>query len=53
MMVNHYTFGIIVISDKEYTHDIVIRGGGIEKRNKKASKPFRAHYGHIKKYVKT
>lgn len=46
MKIDGYDFGTIVIDKKEYNNDIVIQGGKIRKRNKKASKPFRAKYGH-------
>jgi hypothetical protein len=39
-------FGEIEIDGQRYDHDVVIRGGSIEKRHKKASKPLRDHYGH-------
>lgn len=46
MKVNRYDFGTIVIDGKEYNNDIIIQGDMIRKRKKKASKPFRAQFGH-------
>lgn len=39
-------FGEIEIDGQRYAHDVVIDGGQIHKRAKKASKPYRAAYGH-------
>ena len=39
-------FGRIIFDGKEYTKDIVINNGKIEKRKKKASKEFKEKYGH-------
>jgi hypothetical protein len=39
-------FGEIEIEGRYYTDDLVIDAGRIEKRKKKASKPFRDRYGH-------
>ena len=39
-------FGSIEVDGQEYDHDIVIEGGRIRKRKKKASKPYREEYGH-------
>jgi hypothetical protein len=46
MVVNSYKLGSIVIDEKEYTHDIVIRGETIEKRQKEVSKSFREQFDH-------
>ena len=46
MKVDEYSFGRIVIDGKEYTKDIVIHDGKIEKRDKKKSKYLKAQYGH-------
>ena len=40
------TFGAIEIDGKRYDHDVVIDGGKIRKRSKKASKAYREAYGH-------
>ena len=39
-------FGEIEIAGQRYTHDIVIDGGKIRQRSKKASKVYREAYGH-------
>ncbi len=39
-------FGEIEIEGEHYDHDVVIDGGKVRKRKKKASKPQRARYGH-------
>jgi len=39
-------FGIVEIGGVRYEHDVVIDGGKIGKRRKKASKPYRGAYGH-------
>jgi hypothetical protein len=39
-------FGEIELGGRRYDHDVVIDAGRIGKRHKKASKPFRARYGH-------
>jgi hypothetical protein len=39
-------FGAIEIDGKRYDHDVVIDGGKIRKRSKKASKAYREAYGH-------
>ena len=37
--INHTTFGSIIVGDKSYNHDVLIRSDGhIEKRKKKLSK---------------
>ena len=40
------TFGAIEIAGQRYDHDVVIDGGKIRKRAKKASKAYRAAEGH-------
>ena len=40
------TFGEIDIDGRRYDHDVVIAGGKIRKRVKKASKAHRETYGH-------
>lgn len=39
-------FGAIEVDGSRYEHDIVIDGGAVRKRSKKASKPYRAEFGH-------
>ena len=39
-------FGEIEIDGRRYTHDVVIDGGRVGKRHKKASKAYRDRYGH-------
>ena len=39
-------FGSIEIDGTEYTHDVLIDGGKVRKRNKALSKPFRGSLGH-------
>jgi hypothetical protein len=39
-------FGKIVIDGKTYSKDVVIDGGKVEKRKKKASKEFKEKYNH-------
>ena len=39
-------FGEIEIDGQRYAHDVVIDGGNIRKRAKKASKAYREAYGH-------
>ena len=39
-------FGEIEIDGQRYAHDVVIDGGKIRKRAKKASKAYRETYGH-------
>jgi hypothetical protein len=46
MKIERFSFGSICIDGAEYEHDVVIDGGSIGKRKKKASKPFREQYGH-------
>ena len=46
MEVTHYEFGRIVIDGKEYTRDIIIRRGQVEKRKKKNSKVYKGRFGH-------
>jgi len=40
------SFGEIEIDKTHYQHDVVIEQGVVRKRKKKASKPYRAQYGH-------
>ena len=46
MKAKFVTFGEIEIDGKRYDHDVVIDGGKIRKRDKKASKAYREAYGH-------
>ena len=46
MRVRLVGFGCVDVDGSRYDHDIVIDGGAIRKRNKKASKPYRADFGH-------
>ena len=46
MKVKELSFGSITIDGKDYSKDIVIRKGKIEKRKKKESKKFRSQFGH-------
>ena len=46
MKADSYQFGSVVIDGKTYEKDIIIHNGSIEKRKKKASKPYKARYGH-------
>jgi hypothetical protein len=39
-------FGEIEVEGEYYDHDVVIRGGVVKKRKKKASKAYREEYGH-------
>lgn len=40
------SFGEVEIEGRRYTSDVVIDAGRVEKRHKKASKPYRGEYGH-------
>jgi hypothetical protein len=46
MRFGRFEFGSIQIDGVTYDHDVVIDGGRIRKRKKKASKRFRNSYGH-------
>lgn len=46
MKVKELSFGTINIDGKDYSKDVVIRKGKIEKRKKKKSKKFRSQFGH-------
>ena len=39
-------FGVVEIDGERFEHDVVIDGGRVRKRHKKASKPLRDRYGH-------
>jgi hypothetical protein len=39
-------FGAVEIDGRRYEHDVVIEGGRVSKRRKKASRPLRDRYGH-------
>jgi hypothetical protein len=46
MRIDQFTFGSIRIDGVIYEHDVVIARGGVRKRKKKSSKPFRDAFGH-------
>jgi hypothetical protein len=46
MRFEHFVFGSIRIDGRTYEHDVVIDLGAVRKREKKASRPLRATYGH-------
>ncbi len=46
MNINYTAFGEIEVNGIRYTHDIVIDGGNILKRNKKNSRSLKSHYAH-------
>jgi hypothetical protein len=46
MRLDRYSFGSIRIDGAIYDHDVVIAAGGITKRRKGPSKPFREAFGH-------
>ncbi len=39
-------FGVVEVDGRRYERDIVIDRGRVERRRKKASRPFRDRYGH-------
>jgi hypothetical protein len=41
-----FSFGEISIDGELYPHDVVIDRGGVRKRKKKPSKPYRGEFGH-------
>ena len=52
MRIDQFTFGSIRIDGVVYEHDVVIAPGGIRKRKKKPSRPFRDAFGHTPLSVK-
>lgn len=46
MDVTYPGFGSIVVQGVTYDHDVVLEGGSVRPRQKKASRPFRDRYGH-------
>ncbi len=46
MRFEQFSFGSLRIDGVTYEHDVVIEGGEIRKRKKKASKKFRDEFGH-------
>jgi len=46
MEVQKIEFGKIVIDNQEYSKDIIIKKGKIQKRDKKHSKRYRSEFGH-------
>jgi hypothetical protein len=41
-----FAFGSVEIDGEPYVHDVVVDGGKIRKRKKKASRKFRERFGH-------
>ena len=52
MRIDQFTFGSIRIDGVVYEHDVVIAGGRVRERKKKASKPFRDSFGHTPLSIK-
>ncbi|MGH3119040.1 MAG: MTH938/NDUFAF3 family protein [Gaiellales bacterium] len=52
MRIDRFTFGSIRIDGVVYEHDVVIAGGQVRKRKKKASRPFCDAFGHTPLSVK-
>ena len=46
MRFQSFAFGSVKIDGKTYDHDVVLDGGVVRKRDKKASRPLRSAYGH-------
>jgi hypothetical protein len=46
MKIQKFTFGSIQIDGVRFEYDVVIEGGRVRKRKKKASKRFRESFGH-------
>ena len=46
MRIRNFTFGSIEIDGVTYESDVIIEGGQVRKRKKKASKKLRAGFGH-------
>lgn len=46
MQVRLLEFGLIEIDGQQYDHDVVVEGGRVGRRRKKASRPLRDRYGH-------
>ena len=46
MRLGHFSFGRVRIEGVLYDHDVVIDRGEVRKRKKKASRKFRAEFGH-------
>lgn len=46
MQVDRFRFGSIRVDGVTYENDVVIDRGKVQKRKKKASKPFREQFGH-------
>ncbi|HEY1167358.1 MAG TPA: MTH938/NDUFAF3 family protein [Candidatus Limnocylindrales bacterium] len=40
------TFGLVELDGQTYDHDVLVEGGRVSPRHKKASKPQRDRYGH-------
>ena len=45
-MIERFSFGAIRIDGISYDYDVVIEGGDVHKRKKKASKKLRGEFGH-------
>ena len=46
MQLDHFRFGSIRVDGVTYENDVIIDRGQVQKRKKKASKPFRDQFGH-------
>jgi len=46
MKFSNFSFGSLQVNSSTYEHDVIIDGGEIRKRRKKASKRFRDNFGH-------
>ena len=46
MRLGEFSFGTVQINGVRYDHDVVIDRGEVRKRKKKASRKFRAEFGH-------
>lgn len=46
MEVEYPGFGVIVIDDTPYEHDVVVEAGQVHRRRKAPSKAYRGRYGH-------
>ena len=46
MRFGRFRFGSIEVDGRTYEHDLLIDRGGVRKRRKGPSKPFRPRYGH-------
>lgn len=46
MQASLLAFGLLEIDSERFDRDVVVEGGRVRKRDKKASKPLRDRYGH-------